>query len=158
MKDKKRNPLVLLICIIILLIFAIIILSFTSIPLMSSARENAFRIEANNVVKAAEKLYDSYKSDNLEIANDENSCKNDKYICVTIDKLAQDEYYANNGYRGKVVIDITDIDNPMYKLYLTRSAEFRFVGLNYTNYTDYGQVNNEPWKDIYEICDCETTE
>ena len=158
MKDKKRNPLILLICIIILLIFAIIILSLTSIPLMSSARENAFRIEANNVVKAAEKVYANYKDNNIVIPNDGISCSNEKNICVTIEKLSKYKYYVNNGYKGKVIIDITDINNPVYNLYLTKNAEFRVVGLNYTNYTEYGQINNESWNENYEICNCDTTD
>lgn len=159
MKDKKRNPLVLLICIIVLLVFTIIILLMTSMPLMTTARENAFRIEANNVVKGAETALSEYNNDKLVInENNENVCINEEKICMTIDYLSDNSYYKNNNYRGKIEINIKDINNPMFTLYLTRSAEFRFVGLSYTNYTDYGQVNNDVWLDEYETCTCETTE
>lgn len=160
MDTKKKNLFLLLICIIIVLLFVIVILSMTSLPLMTSARENAFRIEANNIVKAAEKVYNDNKNNTYEITeNNTNICKIERKICITINKLNSDNYYNNNKniYKGKVEIIIPDSGNAVYTLYLRKGAEFNFVGLNYMNYTDYGQVNNASWLEEYEICNCETT-
>ena len=98
MKDKKkRNPIILLICVIILLIFIILILLMSNISSMKSARENAFRIESNNIVTAAEKVYKEYKNGKYNISNsDSKLCYNENKICITIQKLNENNYYNNN--------------------------------------------------------------
>ncbi len=156
MKEKKRNPFVLLICVIVLLVFAVIVLALTNIPLITSARENAFRIEANNVVAAGRKIYSSYLKGEYDIGDkEEKACiMENRKICVSLDKLLEDDYYKNKNYRGKIEIDITDSNNPIYILYLAKGAEFRIVNLTYTNYTEYGQVNNGLWDTSYESCEC----
>lgn len=128
-----------------------------SINSITTAKESAFRIEANNVVSAAKEIFKEYQKGNYVVSNNSDGCRNEQKICITINKMKNSNYSVNSKYKGKIEIDITDMQNPKYTLFLARSAEFRFVDLSYTNYTEYGQINNSPWKEEYEVCNCETT-
>ncbi len=155
-KDKKLPRLFCVICVLI----AIIGIGILALPIMSSVREKAFRIEATNIVEAAKdakKLYDdgnlNFGSTNVE---KQQKCITSTKACFTISSLIEAKTYKNDNsnFNGKVEIDFTDSNNPVYTLWLQKGDEFRFVNLKYTNYKEDGTINNDSWQASYNTCTC----
>ena len=95
-KDKKLPRLFCVICVLI----AIIGIGILALPIMSSVREKAFRIEATNIVEAAKdakKLYDdgnlNFGSTNVE---KQQKCITSTKACFTISSLIEAKTYKND--------------------------------------------------------------
>lgn len=155
-KDNKNSVLICVICILIVIIG----IGILGLPIMSSVREKAFRIEATDIVEAArdaKKLYDdgnlNFGTTNVE---KQQKCISSTKACFTISSLIEAKTYKNdkNKLNGKVEIDFTDSNNPVYTLWLQKGDEFRFVNLKYTDYKENGTINNDSWQASYNTCTC----
>ena len=149
----KNNNLPLLISVIVL-VFLMVLVGISSSLTLSSTREDAFRIEANNVLKASKIASGKIKKKELELLNDKNNCKVDENrYCFTVENLVKNDIYDGDSekYIGKVIYDIK---NESYELYLKKNDEFRIIAGSSTDYTKSGILAREEWKDDYSLCEC----
>ncbi len=158
MKNKKGFTLIELLAVIVVLAIVTTIAVSAILPYTGSGvREDAFRIEASNVVKAADDFLDSYNLgiNNIKIDNNETSCKSANKVCLTVNKLIDSGFYkAEKGtFNGKVEITIGTPNS--YTLYFQKGAEFSFVGQKYRDYQNNGELSTDSWKDEYNSCSCE---
>lgn len=160
--NKKGFTLIELLAIIVLLAIVIILALSVLLPVGTEAREKSFRLEATNVIEGTEKALKDYNSEKITI--DENStdkCYNNetKNMCFTISSLIDLGYYdledeIKENFKGKVILDLTDSNNPTYALYFKKNDEFRFVGLKFKDYSNDGELDNDDWDASYESCSC----
>lgn len=162
MMNKKGFTLIELLAIIVVLAIIIILSLSVLLPIGTEAREKSFRLEANNVIKGTENALKDYNSEKIRL--DESSidkCYNGetKNMCFTISSLINLGYYdledeIKENFKGKVILDLTDSNNPTYTLYFKKNDEFRFVGLKFKDYTKKGELDNGDWEASFETCSC----
>lgn len=158
--NNKGFTLIELLAVIVVLAIVMVLATTTVLPLMTTARENAFRIEATDVLNAAEAAKDLYYLGELKFgttsAEKQSKCMNTTKMCFTVDSLIDLSIYKTEKgtFTGKVEIDITDPKKPVFTLYFQKGDEFRFVGLKYNSYKDDGTINNDTWKAAYNTCSC----
>ena len=160
--NKKGFTLIELLAIIAVLAIVIILAISILLPVGTEAREKSFRLEANNVIDGTAKALKDYKEEKIKL--DESStdkCYNSetKNMCFTISSLIDLGYYdledgIKDNFKGKVIINLTDSENPTYTLYFKKNDEFRFVGLKYKDYSNDGELDNDDWEASYESCTC----
>ena len=156
--NNKGFTLVELLAVIVVLAMVMVLAMTTVLPYMNDARENAFRIEAGNFVDASADAMELYYLGKVKFDNNNNSCINDTgtKACFTVNKLVDLGLYTGDKetFQGKVMLDLTDKKNVQYTNYFKKNDEFRFVGLNYRDYSKNGTVNSDPWLDEYNSCSC----
>jgi len=138
LNEKKGFTLIELLAVIVVLAIVMVLAATTVLPYMSSARENAFKVEATNVVKAAESAKDLYTLGQVTIPT--NSCVSGTTMCLTVDELITLGIYDGdpNTFDGKVVITNYNGNNPTYTLNLKKNTEFTIIdgtGKDYSKYT-----------------------
>ncbi len=159
MKDKRGFTLIELLAVIVVLAIVMVLAVTTVLPMMGQSREKAFRIEATNAVKYAGDAYDLFNLGEIDINKDSTkSCYNSttNKMCFTIDELIDLQLYqVDKGiFLGKVDIDLTNRNQPIYTLYFKKNDEFRIVGEQFNTYVDYGELNNAAWDNKYNSCTC----
>jgi len=158
MKNKKGFTLVELLAVIVVLAIVMVLATTTVLPYMGKAREEAFRLEATNVVKSAESAVDLYSLGEIKLKNNANSCKNSEKntICFTVNELIDLALYEGDKdvYSGSVTIDLTDTKIPSYLLYFKKNDEFKIIGGTHKDYNENGVLSNDDWKEDYGKCNC----
>lgn len=160
--NKKGFSLIELLAVIAMLAIIIILAISILLPVGTEAREKAFRLEATNVIDGADKAIKDYKEGKIEFEDGKtDKCYNSetKNMCFTISSLIDLGYYdlkdeVKANFKGKVIIDLTNSDKPTYTLYFKKNDEFRFVGLQYKDYSNDGELDNADWVASYESCTC----
>lgn len=153
MNKKKEGELIKLIAIIVILL-TFIVIAIGSVLQLSSSREDAFRTEANKVLKASDKAIDKIVDGKLQLTNDKDSCKIDESrYCFSVDYLLNNKLYSNdsNSYIGKVITSDKTKDK---ELYLKKNDEFKIIGGSSTNYKRSGTLSLFEWKENHSICEC----
>ena len=156
MENKENNNFIKLIGVIIVLLL-IIIIAILSLPRMEESREKAFRVEATRVVDGAKEAMKKYNNGTLSLKDNSSSCKINNTYCFTISELKKLEVYksGSDDYVGKVIIDVSNSNNPLYYLYLKKSADLKIIGGFREDYINMGTLAIESWNDDYEVCNCE---
>lgn len=154
--NNKGFTLIELLAVIIVLAIVMVLAATTVLPYMSTAREDAFRLEATNVITSAQNAIDLYNLKEIKLKNNENSCKKDNTICFSVSELIDLGIYEGdkNVYSGSVIVDLTNSKIPSYTLYLKKNDEFKIVGGTHKNYKDNGVMSSENWSENYEKCSC----
>ncbi len=145
---NKKNQLPLLISVVIIVLMFVLV-GISSALTLSSNREEAFRTEANKVLKASTEA--SIKSS----SNSTEACKIDNNrICYTVKYLINNNYYDGDidKYSGKVIYDKK---NESYELYLKKANEFKIIAGSSNDYTKVGILAIEEWQEDYTKCICE---
>lgn len=157
---KNGFTLIELLAVIVVLAIVAVLGTTTVLPLLSDARESAFRTEASDVITAFDAAKILGDAGKREYGNPTgSSCQKGKIVCITVSTLINWGTYDGDSdtYKGKVIIDTTNT-KPTYTLYFKKGAEFAFVNQNYTNYVDNGDLvvpDSTNWNDSYETCSCE---
>ena len=156
MKNNKGFTLVELLAVIVVLAVITVIGVTTVLPYMRDAREKAFRVEATEIIKSAQKAVELADLGELSVGSDTNSCVKNNTYCFTVSELKQLAVYdsKSDAYVGKVLVAVDGV-NKTYTLYVKKSNEFRIIGSQMEDYTKYGVINNAAWESEYESCDCE---
>ena len=143
-----------------IIVLLIVIICLLSIPNMKDAREKAFRIEATKIVDASKDTMSLILKRKAEIGNDSNSCQNGAFFCMNISKLKEYGTYIpdSDNYVGKVEVDYSSADNPVYILYLKKSADLKIIKGTRGDYINMGYISTLPWEEKYETCKCEFEE
>lgn len=157
--NKSGFTLIELLAVIIILAVIAVIGMTTVLPYMSESREKAFRIEATNVVKAAEKALRLYTIGEASLKNNQSSCakSSDGSICYTVAELISLGIYDgdSDAYSGKVIIQNAASKTPTYVLYLNKSSEFKIIEGTQKTYDKLGSLSTDNWSaDDYEACNC----
>ena len=120
MKNKNGFTLIELLAVIAVLVIVTIISIQGVLHNTPKARLDAFAIEATSIIESAEKATENLNNFNLK--NNVESCKIGTKVCLTIDELIRLEFYdgENDSYKGKVIIDLANNNEPKYTLYLQR--------------------------------------
>ena len=163
MNNQKGFTLIELLAVIVVLAIVTVLATSSLLPLGTETREAAFRLEATNAVKSAKAAKETYDLGNLDLEkSNTNSCYNNetKKMCFTIASLIDLGYYDldpddKETFKGHIDIDLTNSKKPKYTLYFKKNDEFRFVGLNHTNYDKNGDIDNDVWNESYESCTCD---
>ena len=163
MNNQKGFTLIELLAVIVVLAIVTVLATSSLLPLGTETREAAFRLEATNAVKSAKAAKETYDLGNLDLEkSNTNSCYNNetKKMCFTIASLIDLGYYDldpddKETFKGHIDIDLTNSKKPKYTLYFKKNDEFRFVGLNHTNYNENGDIDNDLWNESYESCSCD---
>ena len=155
MKAKKGFTLIELLAVIVVLTIITLIGFTTMSTYTKKAREDAFRIEATEIVNGVKDAVSLHDINKINIKNDNASCQksgSDKY-CFTIAELIKLGIYDGNSemFTGKVLANSEDSS---YTLYLKKGNEFKIIGGFREDYKNYGTLSLEPWKDEYSSCDC----
>ena len=162
MNNKKGFTLIELLAVIVVLAIVATLAISSMLPLGTEAREKAFRLEATNAVKSAKSAKETYDLGNLNLdSTNTDSCYNSttKKMCFTIASLIDLGYYNldeddKETFKGHIDIDLANSKKPKYTLYFKKNDEFRFVGLEHTNYDKNGEIDNDVWNESYESCSC----
>ncbi len=162
MNNQKGFTLIELLAVIVVLAIVTVLATSSMLPLGTETREAAFRLEATNAVKSAKTAKETYDLGNLNLdSTGTKSCynKETKKMCFTIESLIDLGYYDlddddKETFKGHIDIDLTNSKKPKYTLYFKKNDEFRFVGLNHTNYDKNGDIDNDVWNESYESCSC----
>ena len=153
--ERKFSKITLLSIIVILVI---VIIGILTISLNDSldVREKAFRVESTKIVKSAEEAINKYNNGSITVNNNDSSCKINSKYCFTIAELVNLGIYSNSnsGYSGKIEI-YENGDAANYSVYVRKGNEFKIIGGFRRDYTKYGVLSPENWKDEYESCSCE---
>lgn len=149
--EKKFTFVELISLIVIVAIIVIIAVSF-ALPKTRESREKAFRVEATNIVKAAEKAVKK-----LNINESDSSCKINNKYCFTVKDLIKYKLYDGNPkyYSGKVEIDYGNSEYPIYAVYIKKNDEFKIIDGFRSDYTEFGILSIYNWNEDYEKCNCE---
>jgi hypothetical protein len=126
-------------------------------PRMEEAREKAFRVEATRIVDSAKVAINNYSNGSVALKNNSASCKINNTYCFTVSELKKLNVYKsdNEDYAGKVIIDASNPNKPLYYLYLRKSADLKIIGGIREDYINMGVLAIEAWNDDYEVCNCE---
>ena len=156
MKDKENNNSIKFIGIIIILLLVIII-AILAMPKMEEAREKAFRVEATRIVDSSKVAMKNYGNGKIALKNNSSSCKINNTYCFTISELKKLNVYKSESdeYVGKVIIDVSNENKPIYNLYLKKSVDLKIIGGFREDYINMGVLAIESWEDDYEVCNCE---
>lgn len=126
-------------------------------PQMNSARENAFKIEALTILESSKSTINKLiKSSEISVNNNTSSCKKDNTYCFSLNELKKLGLYksGNESYIGKVEIDLVDVDNPQYILYLKKSEDLKMMFASTKNFANMASVPVINWTEEYELCNC----
>lgn len=157
LKNKRGFTLVELLAVIVVLAVVMVLATTTILPYMSTAREDAFRIEATYIVQAGENALNVLNLGQINVDGDENSCVKGKTYCFTVKALVDKGLYDadNDNYVGKLIIGADDPKNVSYTLWLNKVGNFNIIE---GTATDYNQKNvpitNGTWSESYEKCEC----
>ncbi len=163
MKNNKGFTLIELLAVIVVLAIVTVIATRSVLPYMSSAREDAFGIEATDVVESTNDAIDLYNLNKIKLNETEKkSCKKDNTICFTVEELITLGLYEGDKdtYKGKIIVDITNSASPKYIVYLQKGSEFSINGSSNTDYVNKkddiksgGFANDKVTE--YTTCTCE---
>ncbi len=160
MKNNYGFTLMELLAVIVVLAIVSVIGTSTVLPLLSNVRESAFRVGATNAVKSADSAIRLVELEEQDYTNDGTNCKIGKKVCFTIDTLVK--WGVNDGeigtYKGKVVVDTTDSNNPVYTLYFQKNAEFSFIKQHGKDGEKMDISSSANWLDEYNSCTCGDSE
>ena len=160
MKNNKGFTLIELLAVIVVLAIVMVLATTTVLPYMSTAREDAFRIEASNAVEAADMAMNLYTLGDYTFSNDDTdslttSEDGTKTACFTIQKLIDISAYNadKETFDGKVIVKTKD-KTKSYTLYFKKNEEFKIIGGETNNYNnkDIALQNTENWTDDYSEC------
>lgn len=161
MKNNKGFTLIELLAVIVVLAIVTVIATRSVLPYMSSAREDAFGIEATDVVESTNDAIDLYNLNKIKL-KDKKSCVKGNVFCFTVEELVDLGIYSGDKdtYKGKIIVDITNSASPKYTVYLQKGSEFSINGSNDTDYVNKkdGIVNGgfaNDKVDEYTTCTCE---
>ena len=160
MKNNQGFTLIELLAVIVVLAIVTVIATQSILPYMSSARSDAFRIEASHVINASEDAVTFLNMGTIDLKNNTASCKSGNVVCFTISELINLGLYDGeaNTYKGKVLIDVSNTAKPTYTLYLQKGAEFNITGGTDKDYVNNGTINDGGWTDTdfetYTTCSC----
>ena len=140
MKNNKGFTLIELLAVIVVLAIVTVIATQSILPFMSSARIDAFAIEATSVINSSEDALSFYNLGKVKLDGNTNSCRSGNVVCFTVAELIDLGLYEGDKdvYKGKVLIDVTNSAVPSYTLYLQKGAEFSIVGSDTTDFTNDG--------------------
>ncbi len=157
MKNNKGFTLIELLAVIVVLAVVIALASTNVLPLMNTAREQAFRTEATLAIKNAKEAYLNYSLGSIKINNDTNSCVKENKVCFTIDELIKvgASSLKEGTYKGKVIINTTNNNEESYSLYLKKADEYWFINEPYSDYSKNGEINKGTWNEDAEVCSCD---
>lgn len=153
--SKKGFTLIELLAVIMILAILVLIGATTVLPYMRDARQRAFRVEATNVLRAAQKAYeleqlgkitvDEYPKDWCINSNGEHY--------YSVDMLRNLGIYENKNVSlvGRVSIVDNGNNNYSYKLWLKKGAEFKIIEGTESEYIDHGTLSTGAWSDDYSI-------
>ncbi len=161
MKNNKGFTLIELLAVIVVLAIVMVLATTTVLPYMSTAREDAFLIEASNAVEAADMAMNLYtlgdytfssdSSDSLKINSEDGTTT----ACFTIKKLIDISAYNadKETFDGKVIVTTKDKEKS-YILYFKKNSEFAIIGGTIKNYTKKNSEikNVSEWTDDYSKC------
>jgi len=157
MKNKKGFTLIELLAVIVVLAIVMVLATTTILPYMSSAREDAFRLEATNVVKAAEHAIELSNLGELKKIDDDEDCSVGQYSrCFTIDRLVEYGVYESesDAYSGTIIVNQENPTKLQYTLFLKKNDEFKIIGGTHKDYKNNGIMSEDTWKAEYESCSC----
>ena len=152
MSNQHNLPLLIS---VVVLVFLMVLVGVSSALTLTSTREDAFRIEATNVLKASKDATRKLEDEKIKLLNNSQNCQVDENrYCYTISYLVNNKLYDDDSerYVGKVIFDK---ENVSYELYLKKNDEFRIIAGSSTDYTKSGILAREEWKEEYEICECQ---
>ena len=157
MDNKKGFTLIELLAVILILAIVTLIGFTTMSTYTKSAREDAFRIEATEVVKGAKDALDLYNLNKISLKNNEASCKkSSNEYCFTVAELINLGIYDGDSetFTGKVIISLND-NAATYTLFFKKANEFKIINGFREDYKNYGTLSLEPWEEEYNKCICE---
>lgn len=158
MKNNKGFTLIELLAVIVVLAIVTVLATRSVLPFMSSARVDAFRIEASNVIKSAEDAVDLYTIQQIKLKNNTLSCIKDNVLCITVEELINLGLYDGDkeSFSGKVLVNISNLKSPSYTLYFQKNSEFNINGGTEKDYVNNGTVNNGGWTSSngQSVCSC----
>lgn len=158
MKNNNGFTLIELLAVIIVLAIVTVLGATTVLPYMSKARENAFRIEATEIVNSAKEALHLYDLSQIKLKNNTASCKkaNTNEYCFTVAELINLGIYDGDAgtFSGKIEANLVNSTAPIYTLYFKKNDEFKIIGENRENYKDYGNLSLATWEDEYSACNC----
>ena len=151
---EKNNYVRFMLILIVLLLF--IVIGLLAIPEMNSAREKAFKVEAATILTSAKSTLEKIDLNSMTTTGS-SSCRKGNTYCFTLKELKLLETYktSSDNYVGKVEIDLNDVDNPEYMLYLYRSADLKMLFASTKNFANMGSAYLGSWLEEYETCNCE---
>ena len=147
MKNNKGFTLIELLAVIVVLAIVMVLAVTTVLPYMSSARENAFGVEATAVVKAAQNAKDLVTLGQIPITNSADACKSSTKMCFTVSQLISLGLYEadTSVYSGSITISNYSTTTPTYTLNLNKSDEFKIIGGTTMDYTKSIPSTNVTW-------------
>jgi len=157
MKNNRGFTLIELLAVIVVLAIVMVLAATTVLPYMGDARENAFKIEATNVVTAAESAKDLYAIGKVSMnADSTKSCTAGTTMCFTVDELISLGIYEADAatFYGKVVISNYNTNTPTYTLHLKKNDEFSIIGGTGKDYSDYSGTLTGTWPADGATCSC----
>ena len=154
--NKKKSPLQTAYIIVLAVVF-IVVGATVTLPRMSKARENAFRVEATRVIESATKALEKANDKELQITNSDNMCQVGNRVCFTVKELITLGLYdgKEKDYSGRVDMDVSNPERVQYALFFKKNDEFKIIGGIMKNYTTNGHLSRYAWNDEFEKCTCE---
>jgi len=156
MKNNKGFTLIELLAVIVVLAIVMVLATTTVLPYMSDARQNAFKIEASNVISAVDNAKDLYNIGKIKMnSNAKISCATATKICFNVDELINLGIYEGdkNSYDGKITVANYNTPTPTYELYLKKNDEFKILGGTLKDYTN-ASLSTGDWAASYTECSC----
>ena len=155
MKKKNGFTLIELLAVIVVLAIVTVLATSTILPYMGSAREDAFKVEAANAVKAADYVMNLYTLGDFTFDSDGTTSSYNatgKKACITIAALIDAGAFDadKEAYMGRVIIDLSNKQNS-YTLSLKKNDEFVLVEKTGRNFSD-AALNDNDWSETYEKC------
>lgn len=162
MKNNNGFTLIELLAVIVILAIVTVIATRSILPFMSSARIDAFGIEATDVVESTNDAIDLYNLNKIKL-NGNKSCVKNKVFCFTVEELIDLGIYegSKETYKGKIIVDTSNASSSKYTVYIQKGAEFKIVGKSETDYVNNkdGNIEEGGFNDSeaaeYTTCTCE---
>ena len=85
--NNKGFTLIELLAVIVVLAIVMAIAVTSILPSMTSAREEAFRVESTRIIKRAQEAYRMYQLGELDVKGDTKSCVTASKACFTVAEL-----------------------------------------------------------------------
>lgn len=153
--NKKGFTLIELLAVIVVLAIVVLIGATTVLPYMRDARQRAFRVEATNVLRAAQKAYELEQLGKITVSDYEKDwciARNGEHY-YTVVMLRQLGIYENknDSLVGRVSIIANGSNNYSFKLWLKKGAEFRIIEGTESEYIDHGTLSTSAWDDSYSV-------
>ncbi len=159
---KNGFTLIELLAVIVVLAVVMVMATTTVLPYMSTAREDAFRLEASEAVNSASDVLNLYNLGEVKITDTDKSnkkaCMNttDKKACFTIEYLIDTGNYKaeKKTFSGKIEINLADKSNPAFTLYFKKNDEFKLINQTARDFSNNGLLSTDEWQESYAQCDC----